>query len=72
MKSETLWSETMLEMLFFALREAERDPKIGRDKEIREILRELRTKGYRSSFLVDQAKTRIDATAAWRVRRLAA
>ncbi len=64
MKAQTLWSETLLEMLFHALR------KERSDREVREILRELRAKGYRSGYLVTQTDERVNAAAAWRVRRL--
>lgn len=50
----TLWTETLLDMLVSA---AER----GRENETREILRDIRRKGYPKKFVVKYVATRLDS-----------
>jgi len=64
MTPKTLWSETLLEMLFVSLR------KNRGDREVRQLLRELRSKGYRRDELLIQTDQRLGHTAMGRVKRL--
>ena len=64
MRSKTLWSETLLEMLFVSLR------KERGDREVRQLLRELQSKGYRREELLVQTDQRLGRTASGRVKRL--
>ena len=45
---KTLWSETLLEMLIIALK------KNRPDREILQLLTEIREKGFRASYVVDK------------------
>lgn len=63
--AKTLWSDTLIEILLAALR------KNSADEQVKEIIRELKAKGYKSDYLVDKAGREIDENAARRLRLLA-
>lgn len=54
----------MLEMLFYSLRQNKGD------REVREILRDLKSKGYARQELINQTREQYGALAEGRVRRL--
>lgn len=61
---KTLWTETILEILYESLR------KNGSDAKIREILVEVRGKGYKPGDIVDRVRRKVDTSAAARVKSL--
>ncbi len=63
-KPKTLWSETMLEMLKYALKRNKGD------KQIKEIARELKTKGYRTGYLIEEVRKELGESQASRLQRL--
>lgn len=60
--SRTLWSETLLEMLNYALRQHRAD------REVRQIVSELRSKGYRSGYLLAKVQRDLGDAKAGRLR----
>lgn len=62
--AKTLWSETLVEILLAALKKG------SGDDEIRGIIRELKEKGFRKSYVIDKVRREIDDNAARRVRLL--
>ena len=63
-QAKTLWSETILEILYEALR------KERKDGEIRELLKEVRAKGFKRDYILDRVKKKIGPAAEIRVRGL--
>ncbi len=61
---KTLWTETILEILYESLRNN------GSDAKIREILVEVRGKGYKPGDIVDRVRRKVDTSAAARVKSL--
>lgn len=64
--AKTLWTETILEILFESLR------KNRPDEEIRGVLKEVRQKGFRRSYILDKVQKKVDPKAAQRVKTLLA
>ncbi len=62
--AKTLWTETILEILYESLR------KNGSDDSIREVLIEVRGKGYKPGYIIDKVQQKVDAQAAARVKGL--
>jgi hypothetical protein len=62
--AKTMWSETLLEALYVAL-----EKKVG-DAKIREILGELKTKGYKRDYLVEKVTKKLGPNAADRLKRV--
>lgn len=62
--AKTLWSETILEILYESLRQ-----KKG-DDNIRDVLKEVQQKGFQRSYILDKVEKKVDAQAAARVRTL--
>lgn len=61
---KTLWTETILEILYESLR------KNSSDDKIREVLIEVRGKGYKPGDIVDRVRRKVDTSAAARVKTL--
>ncbi len=61
---KTLWSETLLEMLYLAL------DKQQSDKQILKLLTEIRGKGYKASYVVEKVTREIGAEAVPRLKKL--
>jgi hypothetical protein len=62
--AKTLWSETILEVLYESLK------KNRSDAAIREILVEVRDKGFDSDYIIDRVNKKVGPTATTRVRRM--
>ena len=62
--AKTLWTETVLEILYESLRK-HRD-----DDNIRDVLREVRQKGYKPEYIINKVGSKVDKQAAERVRGL--
>lgn len=62
--TKTLWSETLVEILILSLQ------KKRPDKEIKEILKELRTKGFKPGYITDKVEKELGAESARRVKIL--
>lgn len=62
--AKTLWTETILEILYESLR------KNSSDDSIREVLIEVRGKGYKPGYIVDKVRKKVDEQAAARVKAL--
>lgn len=62
--AKTLWSETILEVLYESLK------KNRNDATIREILKEVRDKGFDSEYIIDRVNKKVGPTATTRVRRM--
>ena len=62
--AKTLWSDTLVEILIVALK------KNSGDKEIMGIIRELRDKGFKKSYVIGKVSKELDENAARRVRLL--
>lgn len=62
--AKTLWTETILEILYESLR------KDRPDKEIKGVLKEVRSKGFKRSYIIDKVKRKVDQKAAQRVKAL--
>ena len=60
--AKTLWTETILEILYESLR------KNRPDNTVREVLVEVRGKGFRPEYIIDKVKQKVDAGAAARVK----
>lgn len=61
---KTLWSETLIEILCVALK------KNNSDEQIKNMLAEIRAKGFKPSYVIRKVEKEIDASAAGRVQRL--
>ena len=61
---KTMWSETLLEALYVAL-----EKKAG-DAKIREILGELRGKGYKRDYLIEKVTKKVGPNAADHLKRV--
>ena len=64
--AKTLWTETILEILYETLR------KNRTDEEVRGVLKEVRSKGFKRSYIVEKVQKKVDAQAAKRVKALLA
>ncbi|MBI2993164.1 MAG: hypothetical protein HYY48_03195 [Gammaproteobacteria bacterium] len=64
--AKTLWTETILEILYESLR------KNRSDEEIRGVLKEVRSKGFKRSYILEKVQKKVDAKAAQRVKALLA
>ena len=62
--AKTLWTETILEILYESLRKARPD------KEIQGVLKEVRLKGFKRSYIINKVKRKVDQQAAQRVKVL--
>ena len=62
--AKTLWSETILEVLYESLR------KNKPDAAIREVLREVRLKGFKPQYIIEKVGKKVDKTAAIRIKAL--
>ena len=62
--AKTLWSETILEVLYESLR------KNKSDSAILEVLREVRMKGFKPHYIFEKVEKKVDRTAAIRVKAL--
>ena len=62
--AKTLWSETILEVLYESLKKNKSDPVI------RELLAEVRQKGFESDYIIDRVGKKVGPTATTRVRRM--
>lgn len=61
---KTLWTETILELLFTALKYEKSD------REVKKILREVRMKGYKPSYIVNKVTKEVNEQAALRVKKI--
>ena len=61
---KTMWSESLLESLYVALR------KQKEDKIVREVIADLRAKGYGDEYLMNKVKQKVGTTAAARIESL--
>ena len=62
--AKTLWSDTLIDILLIALK------KNSTDEQLKEIIRDLKAKGYKNDYLVDKAGREIDENASRRIRLL--
>lgn len=62
----TLWSGTLLEILYAALKSGKSDDAV------KEVLKDLGAKGFKRDYLAEQVEERLGAQAAVRVKRLMA
>jgi hypothetical protein len=62
--AKTLWTETILEILYETLR------KNKDDASVRKILAEVQSKGFRRDYIVEKVGKKVGAQAANRVRLL--
>jgi len=62
--TRTLWTETILEILYDSL-DRNKD-----DGTIRSILREVLDKGYKPGYIIDKVRGKVNESAAARVRLL--
>ena len=62
--AKTLWSETVLEMLFVALQ------KNTTDARLRELLGELQQKNFKASYVIEKVRAKVGEQAARRVQAL--
>jgi len=62
--AKTLWSETILEILYTSLK------KNKSDTEIIELLKEIRGKGFKRAYIIEKTEKIVDKQAAMRVRGL--
>lgn len=62
--AKTLWSETILEILYETLRKGKDDPVII------ETLKEVRAKGFKSDYVIDRVEKKVSKEAAIRVKQL--
>ena len=63
-EAKTLWSETILEVLYASLN------KNKDDSQIRSVLLEIRQKGYSAEEILKKVENHVSAEAATRIRRL--
>ena len=62
--TKTLWSETIIDALIVGLQ------KNVDDKKIKEMINEIRAKGYKSSYIIEKVTKELGAPARVRVKRL--
>ena len=62
--AKTLWTETILEILYQTLKAKKPDP------ELKSVLKEVMDKGFRPSQIVDKVEKKVDKQAALRVKNL--
>ena len=62
--AKTLWTETILEILYEALRKGKDDATLI------EVLKEVRMKGHKPGEIVDRVDRKVDKQAALRVKAL--
>ena len=62
--TKTLWSETIIDALVVGLQKNVPDDKI------RELIKEVTTKGFKSSYIIDKVTKELGAPARARVKRL--
>lgn len=62
--AKTLWSETLIDLLIVSLQKKQSDEKVM------ELLKELRQKNFKSSYIIDKIERAMDSTDAMRVRSL--
>lgn len=62
--AKTLWSETVLEILYESLR------KNKPDTAILEVLKEVRLKGFKPQYIIEKVGKKVDKMAAIRVKAL--
>jgi len=62
--AKTLWSETILEILYETLR------KNKPDKELIGVLKEVREKGFKRDYILEKVAKKVDERASTRVRQL--
>lgn len=62
--TKTLWSETIIEMLIDSLK------RNASDKQVRELLREIRDKGFKRRYVLAKVEKSAGAAAAQRVKQL--
>ncbi len=62
--AKTLWSETILEILYETLR------KNKSDKELIGVLKEVQQKGFKRDYILKKVAKKVDDQAATRVRHL--
>lgn len=61
-KTKTLWSETQFEILYAAIK------KNGADKEIIEIIKDLKERGFPPKYLVEKVQNKVGMTSANRLK----
>ena len=62
--AKTLWSETILEILYSVLKQDKSDAQID------EILVEVKQKGFKSSYIIEKVEQKVWRQASLRVRKL--
>ena len=62
--AKTLWSETILEILYETLR------KNKSDKELISVLKEVQQKGFKRDYILKKVARKVDESASTRVRQL--
>ena len=62
--AKTLWSETILEILYETLR------KNKPDKELIGVLKEVQQKGFKRDYILEKVMKKVDERSATRVRHL--
>ena len=62
--AKTLWSETILEILYETLR------KNKPDKELIGVLKEVQQKGFKRDYILEKVAKKVDDRAATRVRKM--
>jgi hypothetical protein len=62
--AKTLWTETILEVLYETLR------KNKDDTQLRSVLKEVQAKGFKREAIISKVRKKVDAQAAARVRML--
>ncbi len=63
-KTKTLWSETQFEILYSAIQ------KNGPDREIIEIIKDLKQRGFPPKYLVDKVQDKVGMTSANRLKSI--
>ena len=62
--TKTLWSETIIDALVIGLQ------KNVSDEKIKELINEIKAKGYKASYIIDKVTKESGTTARARVKRL--
>ena len=62
--AKTLWTETILEILYESLRRHKDDAQIGK------VLAEVQAKGFKREYILEKVEKKVDTQAANRVRML--